>query len=126
MSTDDVNRSAAAAVVLREHLPTLIGLSTLIVAQPLLGLYGSNPASITAAKLSAAEFVLFGVAVLAIPPLVAAVWEIVVIGISPRWLTLAHRLTVGLFGLTLGLFLAKQVGLGPTVPTALVAAVAAV
>lgn len=122
----ETSRSVAARDVLGRHLPTLVGLSTLIVAQPLLSVYGDSPGSITAAKLTGGEFVLFALIVVLGPPVVAATAELAAVAVAPRWSNVAHRLTVGSFGLLAGLLAANRLGLSSTVPSALIAALAAV
>ena len=113
--------------VVKSSLPPLLALSALAITQPLLDLFGRNPEFFVASDMTKPEIVMFAVAVTLLVPLIGLALVLVAAAIGgargARWTTDA---LVAVLAFTLGLTVARQLGLDRTLFAAGVGLVAAV
>lgn len=74
----------------------LLGLSGLAVAQPVLAVFGEDPATFVAAGVGSAGIVLFGLGVILVPPAVLFLMEVAIGSVRSSWTTTVHLVLVGL------------------------------
>jgi hypothetical protein len=98
-------------VVTKKHFLTYLALCTMAIAQPILDLYGNNITVFSAAKLTPLEVLVFVLAIVVVPPVIAVALDRISSLFGPR-VNEAFRLWL-LAGLSffLGLAIARWVGL---------------
>ena len=113
-------RRVAARLELREVLGydflSLLALSGLAVAQPLLDLFGKNPEFFVAAEATRAQIVAFGLAVAFGVPLLAVVVELVAHAVGHRVGAAVHTGLVALLGTAFGATVARQFDFSSNLP----------
>ena len=113
-------RRVAARLDLREvlgyDLLSLLALSGLAVAQPLLDLFGKNPEFFVAAEATRAQIVAFGLAIAFGVPLLAVVVELIAHAIGHRVGAAAHTGLVALLGTAFGATVARQFDFSSNLP----------
>ena len=117
-------RRVAARLELRRVLGydalSLLALSGLAVAQPLLDLFGKNPEFFVAAEISRGQIVAFGVAITFLIPLVGVVIEVGAHAIGPRVGAAVHAVLIGVLGCALGATVARQFDFSSNPPVVMV------
>ena len=111
---------------MRKHFLTYLSLSTVSVAQPVFDLYGKNLTVFSAAKLSRWEVLLFLLALLFGPAVVAVAVDRFSAMFGPKVNEAVRLVLIGAFSLLTGLAVARWAGLSGDVPYALLAAATAV
>lgn len=117
-------RRVAARLDLREVLGydalSLLALSGLAVAQPLLDLFGKNPEFFVAAEASRGQIVAFGLTVAFAIPLVCVLLELIAHAIGPRVGAVVHAVLIGLLGTAFGATVARQFDFSSNLPVIVV------
>lgn len=113
-------RRVAARLELRRVLGydalSLLALSGLAVAQPLLDLFGKNPEFFVAAEATRGQVVAFGLAVAFAIPLLGVLLELVGHAIGPRVGAVVHAVLIGVLGTALGATVARQFDFSSNLP----------
>ena len=98
-------------VVTKKHFLTYVALCTMAIAQPILDLYGNNITVFSAAKLTPREVLMFVLAIVVVPPVIAVALDRASALFGPR-VNEAFRLwLIGGLSFFLGLAVARWVGL---------------
>ena len=117
-------RRVAARLELRQVLGydalSLLALSGLAVAQPLLDLFGKNPEFFVAAEATRGQIVTFALAVAFAIPLVCVLIEVMAHAIGHRFGAVVHAVLIGVLGTALGATVARQFDFSSNLPVVVI------
>ncbi len=92
-----------------QRLLVVAGLTALTIAQPVLDLLGNNPATFRFNRIESTDIIVFGVAIVVVPPLL--LWLVAEVGgaLAPRLGQILHIATVAVLGGLFGVLLTKAI-----------------